>query len=469
MFFVNDQTPFDVAPADEPRPAAAASAQQPASQGPASEHPAADVRDPGVATAEAPEDEADPAIAEEDALRARRRHRRIAALSIAAAVIFTAGAGGGAAASLALARSTAATSADGGSGSSSQGSAGGQGTQGGFGDGTQNGFGSGSGGFPQFGSGSGGSSGSDSSTSTATAATADQITGLVTIVSELGYENGEAAGTGIILSSSGRILTNNHVIDGSTAIEVTVESTGRTYTADVVGTNATKDIAVLQLENASGLTAADLATTSPSTGDSVTAVGNANGTGTLSAAEGTITALDQTITTSSEGTADGETLHGLIEVSADVVSGDSGGAVENADGDVIGVTTAASSGTSDITGYAIPITTAVRIATQISAGNDTAEITIGLPAFLGVSISSDTSDTRGAVVGQVLSGTAAAKTDLAAGDVITAVGGTTIASGDELSAAIAKHAPGDSVQITYTDASGDSRTVPVTLTEGPAD
>lgn len=453
---MNDQNPFDVTPDDEHRPAADAAQ-------PTTPEPSTVAAPHDGTTAFAEEAQVDPAVAAADVDRAHRKHRRVAALSVAAAVIFTAGAGGGAAASLALARSTTATSADG--GSSTQG---GTSTQDGSGNGTQGGSGSGSGstgGFGQFRPG-GGSSGTGSSAGTATTATAAQISGLVTIETQLGYENGEAAGTGIILTSSGRILTNNHVIDGATAIKVTVESTGTTYTADVVGTNATKDIAVLQLKNASGLTAADVATSTPSTGDAVTAVGNANGTGTLSAAAGTVSALDQTITTSSEGGTAGETLNGLIEISADVVSGDSGGAVENTDGDVIGVTTAASSGTSDVTGYAIPISSALSVAKQIVAGDDTAEITIGLPAFLGIGISSDTS---GAVIGSVLPGTAAAKTDLAAGDTITAVGGTTISSGSELSAAIAEHAVGDSVPITYTTTSGTSRTVTVTLTAGPAD
>lgn len=449
MVVVNDQQPFDVEPDDDRRPAAGEAEQQPEQQT-ASEQSASE---------QAPEDAAS-AEADADALAARRKHRRIAALSVAAAVIFTAGAGGGAIASLALARSTTATSVDG--GTSVQG---GQGTQNGFGG--RNGFGGSQGGFGQSdGSGSGSSGSGSTGTSTSTAATADQITGIVTIVSELGYEDGEAAGTGIVLTSGGRILTNNHVIAGATSIKVTVESTGRTYTATVVGTDATKDVAVLQLQNASGLTAAALASSTPSVGDDVTAVGNANGTGTLSAAAGTVSALDQTITTSSEGSTAGETLKGLIEISADVVSGDSGGAVEDSDGKVVGVTTAASSGSADITGYAIPISTAVGIAKQIVAGDDTAEITIGLPAFLGVSLSPNAEE---AVIAQVLPGTAAAKTDLAAGDTITAVGGTTISSAAGLSKAIATHQPGDRVTIGYTDAGGASRTTTVTLLEGPAD
>ena len=143
--------------------------------------------------------------------------------------------------------------------------------------------------------------------------------------------------------------------------------------------------------------------------------------------------------------------------------------MKDADGEVVGVTTAASSGTSDITGYAIPIATAVKVAEQIVAGDDTSEITIGLPAFLGVSISSAESGTSGAVIGQILEGTPAASTSLAAGDTITKVDGTTISSGSALSKAIATHAVGDRVTITYTDTDGESHTAQATLTEGPAD
>ena len=444
---VNDQHPFDITPDDEHR------ATQDEAQQTAPERARLDTSPAAVLEAD------DRPTGAPEALPTHKHRRRLAALGVAAAVIFTTGAGGGAVASLALARSATAT-ADAGTGSTTQDGASGQAAQ--------NGYGSGVGGFGRFGSGdgSGSASGTGTSTSTATTATTEQLTGLVTIDTQLGYEDGEAAGTGIILTSSGRILTNNHVIDGATSIKVTVEPTGKSYTADVVGTDATKDIAVLQLENASGLTAADLATSTPSTGDTVTAVGNANGTGTLSAAEGTVAALDQTITTSSEGSTTGETLNGLIELDADVISGDSGGAVENTDGDVVGVTTAASSGTAQVTGYAIPITTAVSIAQQIVAGDDTAEITIGLPAFLGVALSTDSD---GAVVGSVLAGTAAAKTDLAAGDTITAIGGTTITSADELSAAIAEHAVGDAVTIHYTDSNGVTHTATVTLAAGPAD
>ena len=96
-------------------------------------------------------------------------------------------------------------------------------------------------------------------TSTSAAlATEKQKVGVVTIVSTLRYQNAQSAGTGMVLSSDGEVLTNNHVVDGATSIVVTVASTGKSYRADVVGTAPTKDVAVLQLRNASGLKTAKL-------------------------------------------------------------------------------------------------------------------------------------------------------------------------------------------------------------------
>lgn len=318
---------------------------------------------------------------------------------------------------------------------------------------------------------SGGSGSASSSTSGAagsgTAATAAQTKGVVTIDSTLGYESGEAAGTGIILTSSGRILTNNHVVEGSTSLKVTDESTGKSYTATVVGTDATDDIAVLQLKDASDLQVAALATKGASVGDAVTAVGNAGGTGSLTTASGSITAVEQSITTAAEESAAAEQLSGLLETNADIVAGDSGGPLTNSTGAVVGIDTAASSGSADVAGYAIPIADAMTIADEILAGRSSATITIGYPAFLGVEVD-PTSSGEGAAVAQVIDGTPAATAGLSTGDTITAVDGTTVSTSSDLTTQLAKHAPGDSVRITYLDTEGASSSVTVTLTTGPA-
>ena len=183
----------------------------------------------------------------------------------------------------------------------------------------------------------------------------------------LGYQDAAAAGTGMVVSSGGLVLTNNHVVAGSTQISVTIASTGETYTAKVVGTDATHDVALLQLQGASGLDTITIdQDDTENAGDAVTAIGNAHGGGVLMAADGTITKLDSTVTTAAEGAAQGETLDGVIQIAAQVVSGDSGGALLDADGEVIGMTTAASSGTADITGFAIPIESALTLAQQMA-------------------------------------------------------------------------------------------------------
>lgn len=320
--------------------------------------------------------------------------------------------------------------------------------------------------------GDGTGSGSDTGTtqSPATAATAADKKGVVTINTVLNYdESSQAAGTGMVLTSDGTILTNNHVIQGATSITVTDETTGKEYKADVVGADATNDVAVLKLENASGLSTVTLDDDGePSTGDTVKDVGNAEGTGNLVAAEGIVTATDQDIQVQSESGTGTESLTGLIEISADIVSGDSGGPVLDSEGEVVGMATAASSGTADVTGYAIPITTAKTIAEKILAGESSSTITIGLPAFLGVEVSNTTGTTGGVAVAGTVEGSGAASAGLAAGDTITSIDGTAVTSSDQLTEVVQSHSVGDEVSVRYTDSTGAAKTVTVTLTAGPA-
>ncbi|MFT4157513.1 MAG: trypsin-like peptidase domain-containing protein [Microbacterium sp.] len=308
-------------------------------------------------------------------------------------------------------------------------------------------------------------------------ADADESTGVVIIETVLGYEEAEAAGTGLVLTSDGVILTNNHVIEGSTKIVVTIASTGETYSAKVLGTDAEDDVAVLQLDGASGLQTVAIDDDSEQVGDAITAVGNAEGGGVLMAADGKITALDASITTSSTGTTAGETLDGMIEIAADVVSGDSGGAVLDAEGEVIGVTTAASNGTATTIAYAIPIDDALAIADEILAGDESGGATIGYPAFLGVEVASAqhsrpgskaVTTVSGATIAGVIDGTPAAAAGLAAGDVITAIDGTAVADASVLSALLATYDAGDAISLAWTDSAGTARSATITLIEGPA-
>ena len=332
-------------------------------------------------------------------------------------------------------------------------------------------------------SGSGNSGSSNSSGPSDVNAIASKVDpGLVDIDTTLGYQQEQAAGTGIVISAGGLILTNNHVIDGATTISVTDVGNGKTYTASVVGYDRTKDIAVLQLHNASGLTTANLGNSSTaSVGEDVVGVGNAGGTGgTPSAAGGTVTALNQSITASDEGDGTSEQLSGLIETNADIQPGDSGGALVNTSGQVLGIDTAASAGfsfqsndqSSGTQGFAIPIDTALTIARQIVAGNASSTVHIGTTAFLGVEVSpagssstgsganpfggsgdggfgglfggntgstgntgntgNGSSSTGGAEVAGVVTNGPAQEAGLAQGDTITAIGGKTINSVNDL-------------------------------------
>lgn len=348
----------------------------------------------------------------------------------------------------------------------------------------------GSGGSGYGGSGYGSTSTAESTNAAATTASTTQSTGVVLIDTVLGYQQSAAAGTGMVLTSDGFVLTNNHVIDGATTITVTIAATGQTYTARLVGTDTADDVALLQLEGASGLQTVTIdANASAQVGADITAVGNAEGGGVLMAATGTITALESTVTTAAEATVSGETLNGMIKIAADVVSGDSGGALLDAEGEVIGMNTAASSGSTTVTAYAIPIDDALAIVKQIRAGDTSDGVTIGYPALLGVAVTSPltsttlgfgaqeyarygasgrTVTTAGATISGIYASTPAAQAGLTAGDVITAVDGRTITDSAALTTTLAAKAPGDTVTITWTDTSGASHSVAVTLAEGPA-
>jgi S1-C subfamily serine protease len=269
----------------------------------------------------------------------------------------------------------------------------------------------------------GGSSTGHATTSANTVLSTSQITskvspGLVDVVSTLGDENGEAAGTGMVLTSTGEVLTNNHVIDGATSISVTDIGNGRTYKASVVGYDKTQDVAVLQLQDASGLTTVSLGNSATvSTGQSVVAIGNAEGKGGQpSVATGSVTALNQSITASDDGSGSSEQLTGMIETNAPIEPGDSGGPLVNSAGQVVGMDTAAStssetpsaqaanpgqpsqgqtgqsqSGQSQSSGtqaFSIPINEAVSIAAQIDGGKSSSSLHLGSTAFLGVEVSS---------------------------------------------------------------------------------
>lgn len=309
---------------------------------------------------------------------------------------------------------------------------------------------------------------------------------VVDVVSTLGYQDGTSSGTGIVLTSSGEVLTNNHVIDGATSIKVRDVGNGRVYTAVVTGYDDSRDIAVLQLSGASGLTTADLGDSSAvRAGARVVAVGNAGGQdGTPSVATGTVTGLNQSITASDESAGTSEQLQGLIQTNAGIQPGDSGGPLLNSYGQVIGLDTAASAGGNQLSSstatqaYTIPINQALSIARQIEASSSSATVHLGATAFLGVEITSASTGASGEVPGLpggtgaqvagVVQGSAAAQAGLTAGDTITSLGGHAITSSSQVRSVLAGFHPGDKISITWTDQAAQSHTATVVLTAGPA-
>ena len=305
--------------------------------------------------------------------------------------------------------------------------------------------------------------------------------GLVDIDILLGFQGEEAAGTGIVLTSTGEVLTNNHVINGATAISVRDIADGKTYSVTVTGYDTTSDVAILQLHDASGLQTATIGNSSRvSVGETVVGIGNAGGTGgTPSAAEGTVTGLNQSITATDEGNGSSEQLTDLVETNADIQPGDSGGSLVNSSGQVIAIDAAGSAGVSlqsggesaGNRGYAIPINQATSIAKEIESGVSSSTVHIGRTGFVGIQIESnpqaDGGPISGALVAGVITRSPAQVAGLSVGDAITSVNGQTVASGNTLNGLLEPFHPGDKVTIGWTNSLGQTEAAGVQLSSGP--
>jgi S1-C subfamily serine protease len=343
--------------------------------------------------------------------------------------------------------------------------------------------------------------------------------GLVDISSALRYEGSQAAATGMVINPNGLVLTNNHVITDTTQLVAKVLATGRSYKAKWLGYDASDDVAVIKLEGAHNLRTVPLGhSSSVKVGTKVVAIGNAYGAGTFPAVAGTITGLNRTITASDSGAATKETLHGMFQTNAGIVQGDSGGPLSNTAGKVIGMDTAAATGsfgsTTQNVGFAIPIDKALAIARQIIAGRSTSRIQIGSTGFMGVLVpagaASQTSNPRqqrdrqlkqdqgtsgfpvqpsqpaclqnqqgagvpskvapvskGALIIGELCGTPADTKGIIAGDVITSVGGQAITSPKQLTSVMLGFKPGQAVKVTWVDVTGHTVTRTLDLIQAP--
>jgi serine protease Do len=303
-------------------------------------------------------------------------------------------------------------------------------------------------------------------------AAANQIEpSVVRVDTQIDYQHAYGAGTGIVLDPNGVVLTNYHVVQGADRINGTVA--GRSFPATLVGYDRRHDIAVIQLQGAGGLVPAPIGDSGAlGRGEPVVALGNANGTGApLTREVGPITAFGRTVNAEDELTGSSDEIDGLIEFAAPVRAGDSGGPVVNGAGQVVGITTAASvnyrMGPGG-KGFAIPINDAMGIANQIRGGARSDFVHIGPPALLGVGVRTADRDAPGVVIQEVLRGGPAEAAGLLGGDVLTMVDGTPLNSATELTNALDRQYPGDVVDLTWIDRSGEQRTGKATLAPGGA-
>ncbi|MGZ4619413.1 MAG: S1C family serine protease [Frankiaceae bacterium] len=281
-----------------------------------------------------------------------------------------------------------------------------------------------------------------------------------------GQGGGTSAGTGIIVTSDGQVVTNAHVVAGATAITVQVPGHKDKVSATVIGSDSNADLALLQLKDVSGLAAATFAASSTvNVGDSVLAVGNAEGYGgSPTVTLGIVSATNRSLSGSSSDS--GSSLTGLIQTDAAINPGNSGGPLVDTAGRVIGINTEVATG-SDTSraaqniGFAIPSDKVLAELPKLRAGGGSSTSDSG-GAYLGVSVQDGTGSTSGAVIAQVVPGGPAANAGLQAGDVVTAVGNTQLGSADDLQAAIAGHKAGDKVTLTVTR-DGQQHTVTVEL------
>jgi S1-C subfamily serine protease len=401
-------------------------------------------------------------------------------------------------------------------GSGSGGSSGGFPFGGSSGSSGSSGGSGGSGSYPYpFGNGGtgSGSSGSGSSSEAAggpsdVAAIASKVDpGLVDVNVTFNYQDSGGAGTGIVLTSDGLVLTNNHVVDEATKVSVTDVGNGKTYPATVLGYDKTHDVALLKLQGASNLQTAKLDLSGPSVGEAVVAIGNAGGTGgTPTSAGGSITALGQSITANDELTGGNEQLTGLVETNANIEAGDSGGPLVNVSGEVLAMDTAASDSfafsAQGNQGFAIPISEAWTIAKDIEGNHGTATIHVGATAFIGLQIAANSSGSSGFGFGQgssgfgqspattvpsttvpsttvpatvngltvsnVVGGAPAQKVGIVAGDVVTKFAGHSITTDDQLTDLLVPYHPGQQATITWVTPQGATHTATITLASGPS-
>ena len=302
------------------------------------------------------------------------------------------------------------------------------------------------------------------------------VVSIVTEVKTVSYfgqtSTGEAAGTGVIVTSDGYVLTNKHVIDGASKISVVLDD-GTTYKdVEVAAVDPLNDVAFLKIKDVSGLTAATLGDSKTITvGQQVIAIGNALGQYQNSVTSGIISGTGRSLTaTDSTGTLS-EKLTDMIQTDAAINSGNSGGPLVNAAGEVIGINTANGSGTDNI-GFAIPIAAVKGMLSQLTEsgkasrsyiGVYTVEITPELAKEYNLPVNEGVYLYNSAKYSAIIKDSPAEKAGLKDKDIITAVNGVKIGSAGSLSTLIGEYKPGDTVQLTVIR---DGKEIAINITIG---
>jgi putative serine protease PepD len=268
---------------------------------------------------------------------------------------------------------------------------------------------------------------------------------------------GVGAGTGFVLTADGDVLTNAHVVEGATEIFVTLAGESQSHRAELVGADAANDLALLRITDASGLPVAPLGRSADvAVGDDAVAIGNALGLrGGPSVTKGIISALGRSLET------DTGVMTGLIQTDASISSGNSGGPLVNAAGEVIGINTAVARGSAtsaaENIGFAIPIDKALPIVERLRGGGPAPVV-----GFLGVRSSNPADGSRGASIVSVEPGSPAEKAGIQEGDLITHINGDRVDGAAELGGLVQGYAPGDKVTVSLIRA-GTKQEVEVTL------
>lgn len=276
--------------------------------------------------------------------------------------------------------------------------------------------------------------------------------------------SGLAAGTGMVLTSDGKVLTNYHVVAGTESLQVTIADTGDIYAATVLGFDQTRDVALLQLEDARDLATVTIDRDPVEVGDQVAAVGNAGGEGQLVRAAGEVTGLDRSLTVKSDSPwGSQESLSGVIETTAGAVPGHSGGPMFDDQAEVLGMTTAGS--TNAGRSYAVPIAEALDVVATIEAGQDAGTVRVGPAGYLGIVVGDGTR--HGATITDVVADSPADRVGIQAGSTLTRVGDTRIDQDTNLATVIRALEPGDDVTVAWITPSGQPREAAVTLESSP--